>query len=36
VRARDLAAGDAWIRAQAQYGEVGACERLYGANAKRP
>jgi hypothetical protein len=36
VRTRDLAAGDAWIRAQAQYGEVGACERLYGANARRP
>jgi hypothetical protein len=28
VRARELAAGDAWVRAQAQYGEVGACERL--------
>jgi len=36
VRTRDLAAGDAWIRAQAQYGEVGACEHLYGGSAKRP
>jgi hypothetical protein len=36
VRTRDLTAGDAWIRAQAQYGEVGACERLYGSGATRP
>jgi hypothetical protein len=33
-RARDLAAIDDWIRQQARYGEVGACERL--AAARRP
>ncbi|HEY1326076.1 MAG TPA: hypothetical protein VGI14_04000 [Casimicrobiaceae bacterium] len=36
VRARDLTFGDQWIRAQAQYGEVGACERMYGGGATRP
>ncbi len=30
TRAQALAAADAWIRAQAQYGEVGACEQLAG------
>jgi hypothetical protein len=28
VRSRALAAGEAYVRSQAQYGEVGACERL--------
>jgi hypothetical protein len=28
VRARELVAADQWIRAEAQYGEVGACEHL--------
>ena len=35
VRTRELSAGDAWVRAQAQYGEVSACERLAGG-ATRP
>jgi len=35
VRARDLSEADAWVRAQAQYGEVGACERL-ARGATRP
>jgi len=34
-RARELAASDGWIRAQARYGEVAACERLAGG-ATRP
>jgi hypothetical protein len=33
-RARDLAAIDDWIRAQARYGEVGACERLASATTR--
>lgn len=28
VRTRELAAADAWVRAQADAGEIGACERL--------
>jgi hypothetical protein len=35
-RARDLATSDAWIRAQAREGEVGACERLAAGSPKRP
>ena len=36
TRARDLAAIDEWMRAQARYGEVGACERLASGGATRP
>jgi len=35
-RTRDLAAIDDWIRQQARYGEVGACERLAAGSARRP
>jgi hypothetical protein len=36
LRAREIAASDAWIRAQARYGEVVACERLASGGATRP
>ena len=36
LRTREIAASEGWIRAQASYGEVGACERLAAAGARRP